>query len=83
MNGPKIIPLAKTPKLGKIIKGNKNFLGKKVADKNKQALTIIPTNHCGCPKEKGIAKDKIEIQLKIKIWVEANRFTGKLIDKTF
>ncbi len=58
------MPRPKTPKLGKIIKGTKNFFGKKIAAKNKQALTIVPTSHCGCPKEKGIINDRTEKMLK-------------------
>ncbi len=63
--------------------GTINFLGIKIAAKNKQALTIAPTSHCGWPKEKGIKKDKIDKPIKTEIETDVDRFTGKSIDRVF
>jgi len=71
-------PLVKTAKLGKRIKGKKNFLGKKTAVKNKQVLTIVPTSHCGPAKEKGTINDKTENPKKTKLAVGFVKFIGKL-----
>lgn len=77
------MPRDKTPKLGKIIKGKINFLGKKMAAKNKQALIIVPTSHCGWPKEKGIEKDKKDKPIKTKSGKGADKLTGRLNDEVF
>jgi hypothetical protein len=45
VKGPKIMPLDKTPRLGKAINGKINFFGKKIMAKNKHALTAVPINH--------------------------------------
>lgn len=81
VKGPKITPLAKTPKLGKTTIGNRNFFGKKAAAKNKQAFTMVPTIHWGWPKEKGTKKDKIERATKNKTAVNLDKLKGKLNDK--
>ncbi len=83
MKGPKIIPRDITPRLGKIIKGRYNLPGRKIAPKNKQILTIVPTSHCGWLKEKGITKDKEERITKTKVRVRVINSTGKLNDKIF
>jgi hypothetical protein len=51
--------------------------------KNKQAFTIVPTSHCGCPKERGIEKDKKDKPTKIKIGTDVGRVTGRLIEEVF
>lgn len=66
VNGPKTIPFAKSPKLGKNIKGSRRLKGKTKAPKNKQALTIVPTNIWGWPKAKGTEKDMRAKKPKIK-----------------
>ncbi len=74
VKGPKTNPLLKTPKLGKIAIGKKYFLGKDNANKNKHALTTVPTNHCGPPKTNGTKKETIEITAK-------NTFSKKVVFK--
>jgi len=83
VNGPKIMPRDKTAKLGKIIKGKMNFLGKKIAAKNKHILTVVPTSHCGWPNEKGTEKDRKDKLIKTKIGTDAGKLTGRLSDKVF
>ena len=77
------MPRDKMPRLGKIIKGKTNFFGKKMAAKNKQVLTIAPTSHCGCPKEKGVEKDKEDKPIKIKIGIGADKLMGRLNEEVF
>ena len=83
MKGPKIIPRDITPRLGKIIKGRYNLPGRKIAPKNKQALTIVPTSHCGWLKKKGMTKDKKERITKTEVRVRAINSTGNLNGKIF
>ena len=75
------MPRHKTPKLGKTIKGEINFIGRKMAAKNRQAFTMVPTSHWGWPKEKGIKKDAKDRPIKSKIGMGADKLTGKLNDK--
>jgi len=77
------MPRDKTPKLGKIIKGKINFFGRKIAAKNRQALTIVPTNHWGLPKKKGIEKDKKDKPIKTKIGAGADKLIGRFNNEVF
>ena len=58
--------------------GRINFLGKKMADRNRQAFTIVPTNHWGWPNEKEIEKDKKDNPIKNKSGIGAAKLIGKL-----
>ena len=76
VKGPKTNPLLKTPKLGKIAIGKKYFLGKDNANKNKHALTTVPTNHCGPPKQMAQKKKLLRLLQKIlflkKLYLKTN-----------
>jgi len=56
VNGPNIIPLAKTPKHGAIMTGNSLYPFKFSADITSIALTNTPTICCGCPMKNGRKK---------------------------
>jgi len=76
VSGPKTTPRARTPRLGKTTIGRIYFFGKKIAAKNRHALTAVPTNHCGPLRENGIINDIIEMQRKTRPVIAGDKLVG-------
>jgi len=83
VNGPKTIPRAKTPRLGKIIAGKIYLFGKNIADKNSPVLTIVPTSHCGWPIKNGAKNAATDSPIKTIVCATDFNSTGKLIADSF